>query len=291
VLGLPDGWGEVWLGVGQLETQRVAADVFPSFDEELRLGMLHEQRELLRQYWLQPVPLAKLLTLDLSFVDARLSEHYGFEPGRVGFVTTEDDDRIGLLGQAAFLTLTSLERRVSASHRGRFVVEKLLCLRLPEPPPGEIGSLGPDFPAGTSERETLERATENTTCQACHGVFDPVGLALAQFDGIGAFRTRDSLGAEIDAQVRLPESLLDGAPTITGLAALSEALAGSRRFQSCVSQQLGSYMIHRDLTEETDADLIGPLTDRVAEQASLADLTRRIVMSNHFRQRRLAPTP
>lgn len=291
VLALPDGLGEVWLGAAELEQHQVDGNVLPSFDQELRLGMLGEQRELMRQFWLQPVPLRELLTLDVNYVSAALSNLYGFAPGTLGFTTVTDDPRIGLLGQAGLLTRTSFDRRPSATRRGRFVLERLLCLPMPEAPPGDAGQIGADFPAGASERQTLVKATEAVACQGCHAALDSVGLALAGFDAIGQYRTIDSQGEPIDTNVQLPDQVVPGGANVDGLIELSTALTSTRRFQACAAAQVASYLIHRDIAEETDADLIWPLADRVAEQGDLSELTRQIVMSDHFRYRRLAPKP
>lgn len=291
VLGLADGWGEVWLGWQALGSHEVDPEVFPSFSEQLRQDMLAEQREVLRQYWLKAVPLRTLPLLDLSFVTPELAAHYGYGAGADGFVENTADARAGLLGQGAFLLQTSLPRRVSASHRGRYVVERLLCKPIPAPPPGGTDSFGTDFPPGMSERQTLEQQLSNPACHGCHELFDPVGLALAEFDGVGAYRTQDSQGQPIDTTVQLSGQLFPEAPSVTGALELGRVMEGSELFRSCVAQQLASYMIHRAVTEETDADLIRPLSERIAEGGPLGELSRNIVMSDHFRYRRLAAVP
>jgi hypothetical protein len=164
-------------------------------------------------------------------------------------------------------------------------------MQLPETPPGEAGGLGADFAAGASERQTLQQATAAPACPACHAPMDAIGLALANFDAIGAYRTTDSQGQPIDAKVQLPDQVVPGGATVDGALELGTALASTRRFQSCVAAQLASYLIHRNIAEDTDADLVQPLADRVAAQGDLTELTRQIVMSDHFRYRRLAPKP
>jgi hypothetical protein len=290
VLALPDGLSEVWIGANDLVSHRVDGNVLPRFDEALRLDMLGEQRELMRQFWLQPVPLSELLTLDVNYVSPKLADLYGFAAGTQGFATVSDDARVGLLGQAAFLTLSSFERRASATHRGKLVLQRLLCVKIPDPPPGEADSLGSTFPPGTSERQALEQQLTSPVCAACHAPMDAIGFALARFDAIGAYRERDSQNLPIDTRVQLPELIAPGQPSVDGLPELASTLASTRRFRACVAQQVASYLIHRDVSEETDADLIWPLVDRVSEQGDLSELTRQIVMSDHFRYRRLEPT-
>jgi hypothetical protein len=290
-VALPDGWGDVWLGRSQLAQHEVDEAAFPTFGPALLTAMMGEEQAVLRDFWREPQPLVGLMGRDVSFVDDTLAGHYGFPLGTAGLATVTSDARVGLLGQAAVLTLTSLPARVSASKRGRFVVERLLCRAPPAPPPSESGSLGPQFPAGISERQAIEQQVQSPACQGCHGLFDPFGLALAQFDAVGAYRETDSQGQPIDASVTLPEPVIPGGHRVTGEAELAGVLAQSQQFQRCVAQQLASYLIHRDISEQTDADLVFPLAEAVAGQISLSELTRSVVMSDHFRYRRLAPTP
>lgn len=291
MLALPDGLGNVWLSHAGLQTHLVDTAALPAFSDELRLDMQGEQRELLRQFWLEPVPLRELLTLDLNYVTPALSALYGFAPGTQGFAQIGDDGRLGLLGQAGFLTLTSFERRVSATRRGKFVFDRLLCGKMQEAPPTDAGSLGASFPPGKSERQALEEQVAYAACQSCHAPLDAIGLGLAHFDAIGTYRERDSQGEPIDARVVLPEQIVPGAPSIDGLTELGPALAATPAFQACVAQQVASYLIHRDVSDQTDADLIRPLAAQVADQAGLSELTRQIVMSDHFRYRRMPPSP
>jgi len=47
-------------------------------------------------------------------------------------------------------------------------------------------------------RERMEQHRANPTCQSCHRMMDPIGLALEYFDVTGAWRIKDA-GAPIDA--------------------------------------------------------------------------------------------
>ena len=51
------------------------------------------------------------------------------------------------------------------------------------------------------------------TCHACHGVLDPMGLALENFDGVGRWREKDRLaGTRIDAMGELPDGTKGNGP-------------------------------------------------------------------------------
>ena len=40
-------------------------------------------------------------------------------------------------------------------------------------------------------REQMEQHHANPVCATCHRIFEPIGLALENFDAIGTWRTKD----------------------------------------------------------------------------------------------------
>ena len=59
----------------------------------------------------------------------------------------------------------------------------------PPPPPASVPAVEPDIRSAKTIRELLKRHTESASCAACHAKFDPVGLALENFDVIGGWLT------------------------------------------------------------------------------------------------------
>ena len=149
--------------------------------------------------------------------------------GRVPWVAyeyPEDHVRIGLLGQATFLSLFSHAGASSPTLRGKAVREHLLCQTIP-PPPGDVDfSLVRDGtnPELRTVRDRLTVHRENPTCAGCHTLMDPIGLALEVFDASGVYRTTEN-GAPIDTtgewagqeytDVRELAALLKDDPTLT----------------------------------------------------------------------------
>ena len=111
----------------------------------------------------------------------------------------EDHIRVGLLGQATFLSLFSRPGASSPTLRGKAVREHLLCQTIP-PPPGDVDfSLvrDTDNPEFRTARDRLTEHRNNPTCAGCHTLMDPIGLALEIFDASGVFRNMEN-GALID---------------------------------------------------------------------------------------------
>src|SRR3989449_10713119 len=170
-----------------------------------------------------------LLTADFTFLNEQLARHYGIA-GVYGThfrrVTLTDENRWGLLGKAAVLSVTSYTTRTSPTIRGKWLLENILGAPVPPPPPN-IPALEASNP-GTkplSVREMLETHRQNPVCASCHARMDPLGFSLENFDGIGQWRTTDAgaAGAAIDAS----GVLLDGTK-VDGPVALRRGLGGQK---------------------------------------------------------------
>jgi hypothetical protein len=108
-------------------------------------------------------------------------------------VTIADEQRRGLLGQAAVLTLTSVANRTSPVIRGAWILSVLLGTPPPKPP-ANVPPLEENETADRilSVRERMEEHRANAFCAACHNVIDPIGFSLENFDAVGSWRTKDS---------------------------------------------------------------------------------------------------
>ena len=165
-----------------------------------------------------------LYDTDHTFLNERLARHYGIS-GVVGpqfrRVTLANKERFGLLGKAAVLLRTSYGDRTSPVLRGAWVLDKLMGTPPTPPPPDTATDLSQK--AGEQPktvRARLEQHRDNPTCRMCHGVIDPIGLSLENFDAIGQWRTTDSQAkVPIDAGTVLPTGV-----AINGVVELREQL-------------------------------------------------------------------
>ena len=197
-----------WLRLSDLDKVQPDVRQYPNFDEQLRAAMRRETELLFENLVHEDRSVLELFTADYTFVNERLAQHYEI-PNVAGpefrRVPRTDEQRRGLLGHASVLMLTSHATRTSPVERGKWVMEVLLNQPPPPPPPGV-----PDFGA-TSEakagrlltvRERMEEHRSNPTCNSCHKLMDPIGLALEHFDVTGSWRVRDN-GAPIDSRADL----------------------------------------------------------------------------------------
>ena len=190
-----------------------------------------------------------LLTSDHTFLNNRLARHYGIDgPSTSAFkeVTLTDPNRFGLLGKAAVLMRTSYGDRTSPVLRGAWVLDKIIGTPPTPPPPNVATNLTQEAgEAPKTVRARLEMHRDKASCKMCHGVIDPTGLALENFDAIGQYRTSDrqANNAPIDASTVLPNGV-----AINGPVELRKQLASQPDlFVGALTEKLMMYGINRQL--------------------------------------------
>ncbi|HEV8396252.1 MAG TPA: DUF1592 domain-containing protein [Vicinamibacterales bacterium] len=250
------------------------------FKEELRLfvdSVLRSDRSV-----------TELLTADYTFLNERLAMLYGIETvkgahfRRVPLGT--NTARQGLLGKGAILMLTAYPNRTSPVLRGAWILDRLLGTP-PADPPLNVPSLPENRrgqPAKTL-RARLEQHRSNPTCFACHGVMDPLGFAMENFNAVGQYRTNDpDTQTPIDASGQLP----DGTP-LKGLEDLRRQLAArpDHQFMQTFTENLLTYALGRGLDYH---DM--PTVRRIVRQAAADDcrfksIVLGVVTSDAFRKR------
>jgi Protein of unknown function (DUF1592)/Protein of unknown function (DUF1588)/Protein of unknown function (DUF1585)/Protein of unknown function (DUF1587)/Protein of unknown function (DUF1595)/Planctomycete cytochrome C len=257
---------------------------FPWFDDNLRFAFGTEIDMFLDAQLKEDHSVVNLLTSNETFLNEQLARHYGI-PGVYGThfrrVTVTDENRFGLLGKAAVLSVTSYPTRTAPTIRGKFLLENILAAPVPAPPPN-IPALEASVPEGKvlPVREMLEAHRANAVCASCHARMDPLGLSLENFDAIGQWRTTDA-GKAIDAS----GVLLDGTK-VDGPVALRRALVAQKeQFVRTVTAKLLTYSLGRGI-EYYDAPAIrGIVRNAAADDYRWSSVILGIVKSASFQMR------
>ena len=286
---LSDDFAFQWLHLSKLDEITPDRAQFPHasglldpralFKEELRLfvdSVLRSDRSVF-----------ELLTADYTFLNERLAMLYGIETVKGSHfrrVTLENTARHGLLGKGAILMLTAYPNRTSPVLRGAWILDRLLGTP-PADPPLDVPSLPENRrgqPAKTL-RARLEQHRANPTCFACHGVMDPLGFALENFNAVGQFRANDpDTLTPIDTAGQLPDGT-----TITGPDDLRRQLVErpDHQFVQALTENLMTYALGRSLDYR---DM--PTVRRIVRQAAADDyrfksIVLGVVSSDAFRKR------
>jgi hypothetical protein len=228
----------------------------------------------------------KLMTADYTFLNERLAMHYGIETvkgARFRKVTLPDESRYGLLGKGAILMLTSYPNRTSPVLRGAWVLERVLGSP-PPTPPANVPALADNKRGETPRtlRARLEQHRENPTCFACHGVMDPLGFALENFNAVGQYRTLDpDTRTPVDASGVLPNGT-----SVASAADLRKALvARPEQFVQAFAENLMTFALGRSLNYR-DMPVVREIVRRAAkDDYRFESLVLGIVQTDAFRKR------
>ena len=276
-----------WLGVRSLQSSEPVINLFPDFDDNLRAAYQREIELFFGSIARDDRSILDLLTANYTFVNERLAKHYGI-PNVYGpqfrrvTLPQELDMRRGLLGKGALLTVTSNAARTSPVARGKWFLQTFLGVSPPDPPPNvpvikekAVDSTG-NAKAPTM-RETMEAHHSSPACASCHKIFEPIGLALENFDAVGAWRTQDE-GTPIDAS----GVLVDGTK-VDGVASLRNVLVSySDQFERVVAEKLLTYALGRGV-EYQDMPMVRSIVrDSAASKYKFSSLVLGIVKSPAF---------
>lgn len=276
-----------WLGVRSLKTSEPVVNLFPDFDDNLRAAFQREVELFFGSIIHEDHSVLDLLTANYTFVNERLAKHYGI-PDIYGpqfrrvTLTPDLDMRRGLLGKGALMTVTSNAARTSPVARGKWFLQTFLGVSPPDPPPNvpQIKERPADSTGNSKAptmRETMELHHTNPSCASCHKIFEPMGLALENFDATGAWRTQDG-----DSPIDASGVLVDGTK-VDGVATLRAALVGrSDQFVRVVTEKLLTYALGRGLEYQDMPMLRSIVHESAAGNYKFSSIVLGIVKSPAF---------
>ena len=280
-----------WLVFRQFQTNNsIDRARFPTFNDDLREAMFQEPIHYMQDIVSRDGSVLDLLYGNYTFVNPPLAKHYGMPdvPGDTDHWVRVDNankyGRGGILPMAVFMTQNSPGLRTSPVKRGNWVVQKVLGIRVPPPPP-----VVPELPNDEAKtekpiREMLAEHHKNPFCASCHLRFDGFGLAFEGYGPVGDARTKDMAGRPVDASADYPGGFkADGVP---GLQAFIKEHRQTQ-FVENISRKLLSFALNRSL-QMSDEGLVAQMkTNLEASGYRFSALVETIVQSPQFRTRRL----
>ena len=256
------------------------------FDANLRNSFQRETEMLFGSVVHEDRDVVSLLDADYTYVDERLARHYGIPGVRGSYMRkitlAKDSPRRGLLGQGSILTATSVSDRTSPVSRGKWVVENLLGVVVPAPPPTVERNLDKTaaITGPTTLRTRMEQHRADPTCAACHKIMDPIGFAMEPFDLTGKWRDKED-GLPIDAT----GNLMDGTP-LNGPTSLRNALlTRSDSFVSTFTEKLMTYGLGRALSSADMQAVRAVVRDAKTKDYRYSAIVLGIVRSTPFQER------
>jgi mono/diheme cytochrome c family protein len=237
-----------WLKIRDMDQLEPDPFVYPAFDRPLRTSLRREMEMFIDSVFHDDRSVVDLLTANYTFVNERLAAHYGIENilgDQFRRVTLTDPNRFGLLGKGAVLMVTAYPNRTSPVLRGAYILENIMGTP-PAPPPPNVEAFkeNKEGEKPKTVRAILEAHRANPTCNACHGIMDPLGFALENFDTTGSYRSMDRYTrTAIDTSGKL----VDGT-ALNGPADLRNALLRHPdQFAQTLTEKLMTYALGRGI--------------------------------------------
>jgi len=276
-----------WLNVRGLKSSEPVVNLFPDFDDNLRAAYQREVELFFASIAHEDHSVLDLLTANYTFVNERLAKEYGIanvygpQFRRVN-LTADLDMRRGLLGKGALLTVTSNAARTSPVARGKWFLQTFVGVSPPDPPPNVpvIKDAAADATGNThvpTMRETMEAHHTNPACASCHKIFEPMGLALENFNAVGTWRTHDG-----DSLIDASGVLVDGTK-VNSVADLRQWVVGrSDQFIRVVTEKLLTYGLGRGVEYQDMPMLRSIVHDAAPSKYKFSALVLGIVKSPAF---------
>ncbi|HVR62429.1 MAG TPA: DUF1588 domain-containing protein [Polyangia bacterium] len=226
--------------------------------------------------WDQKGTFKDLMTAPYTYADATVTAVYGSaQPGADGRLALDPAQRAGFLTSASMLAQTAAaSQAATVIHRGLLVRQRALCETPPPPPPDVQRDPAQVQPGGAdaTARENYELfKMSKPSCDACHSVFQPLGLAFEAYDEGGKFRTAYPSGKPI-----VTTATLAGAGDANGDFAsavdMVKKIGESRIGQYCFTEQFAEFAFGRPISLQDEACTIRSMGDYVS--ASGGQLTQ-----------------
>jgi hypothetical protein len=163
------------------------------YDYNLAQAMGEEVRLFITDLMQNNRDISALVNANYSYLNEGLAKLYGVSGvkgdhlRKVSF-PSEIKGRGGLAGMAGLMTVTGNGIESLPVKRGAWVLEEILGVHAPLPPP-DVPEIAPDTTGAKTPRDLLEKHRKKASCASCHAKFDHFGLALENFDQIGRYRT------------------------------------------------------------------------------------------------------
>lgn len=277
-----------WLHVREFGTVMPARD-YRDYDSALAAAEIEEPYAFFAEVLRNDLSILNFLASDFALLNERLAKFYGIEGvqgadfRRVSLLP--EHRRGGVLTMGGLLTLLADGTRTLPVRRGAWILEEIFN-DPPPPPPPNAGEIQPNASGEKlTVRERLERHRNEATCASCHAKIDPLGLALENYDAIGAWRDqqngegfRANKAPPIDASGTMP-----GGRTFTGPDEFKQALLAEKaRFARAFVEKMLTYALGRPIGYVDNTALERCTDELIRNDYRLQSLLVAIVTSEPF---------
>ncbi len=293
---LASSFGSQWLHLDRIEDLEPDPNILPyaanhrlvlGSDADPRRDLIEETLRFVDMIFREDRSVVELLSARDTYLNERVAIHYGIDAvkgSRFRRVELEDSSRWGLLGKAAVLMVTSYPDRTAPVLRGEWILANIIGAPPASPPP-DVEALLPenDFNAEIfrTVAERLAAHSEDPRCFACHGVMDPLGFSLENFNAVGVWREIEEFTDQ--PVVTDAGALPDGTPVTSPDELRDYLLQRPEQFVQTMTEKLVMYAVGRPLDYAHDMPIIRAIVQEAAQDDyRFSALVREIVNSAPF---------
>ena len=278
------GFADQWLHLSPVANLKKDSMAFPDFTPEVQAALAEEVRRFLSAVIAEDrgKP-ADLFLAPHTFLNATLSRYYGYGNAGPSFVKTPRPAGWGkgIMAQGALLAVAAGSASTSPTKRGHLVRERLLCQKVPPPPP-----VVNDLPEPTGGETTRQRYEEihlaDPSCKGCHLMMDPIGFGLEHLDASGRYRAKEGRFDIDDSGTLIGTSA--GEIKFVGPDQLADAIAKLPESADCFADFVAGYTFGMDHRQA--GCIARTATDELREgKLSLLDYFIRMSRAESFRLR------
>ncbi|HEY7329170.1 MAG TPA: DUF1592 domain-containing protein [Gemmataceae bacterium] len=237
-----------WLKVDPAPDLAKDPSQFPGFDRPAATDLRSSLELFLDDVlWSDTSDFRQLFLADSLYLNGRLARLYGVDlPTNAAFqkVPSKTGDRAGILTHPYLMATFAYTASSSPIHRGVFLARSVLGRAL-LPPPEAFTPLPAELHPRLTTRERVDLQTQPQACRTCHGMINPLGFTLENFDAIGRFREKEK-----DRPVNPTGSYLTRKGEevkFTGVRDLASFLAASDEVQEAFVEQLFHYFVKQPI--------------------------------------------
>jgi hypothetical protein len=233
-----------WLKVDQIPELSKDAKQFPGFDKAVASDLRTSLDLFLdNAMWSESSDFRQLFLADYLYLNGRLARLYGGElPADAPFtkVAGKSGERAGILSHPYLMATFAYTSASSPIHRGVFLARNVLGQVL-RPPPEAFTPLAAELHPDLTTRERVTLQTKPQACLSCHGMINPLGFTLENFDAVGRFRDNEK-GRPIDAKGAY-ETRTGKLVKFNGLRDLATFLANSDETHDAFVERMFHFMV------------------------------------------------
>jgi hypothetical protein len=281
-----------WMKVREFDSVAVDTRQYRGYDDALREASHREPYEFFLELLKSDLPVVNLVDSDFAVINERLAKHYGIDGvtgegfRRVPLKT--EHHRGGILGMGGLLTYLADGSRTLPVRRGAYLLDVLWNTPAPLPPPN-VGDLPVIKGKNLTVRQRLEQHRSVDFCASCHAKIDPLGLALENYDAVGAWRERQNgenrKGGKGDPAIDASGTMPDGR-AFHDLGEFKKLLLDEKpKFVKGFTEKLLAYALGRPVGA-ADRDLVGRvLADSAKHDHRLPAMIQAVVATPAFQTR------